>query len=980
VQVAKTVSPSELKEFDAALASVPFRDRPRAMATFAHIAGRVPPGIAQSLPPLLLDTTDPDSALNRFERLVEESGSELLHMLDRHRFLIHYALALFGCSPWLGETLIQNTDLFHALARDKNFGLSHSREEYAENFARFRSRQVETDTPLLLARFKRREYVRIVLRDVLGIATLAEVTAEISALSDVLIEEAVREADLAMRNRYGSPQHLDEDGRLVGTPFTVLSLGKLGGNELNYSSDVDLMFIHGDGQEPVSAAISNHEYFVRLAQQVTEILSRMTREGAAFRIDLRLRPQGGEGDPAVGLSHAIDYYAHRAADWELQALIKVRHCAGDQALAREFIRNVQPFVYTEHVNFEAVETALEAREKMLVHRRRVGKADGIDVKMDRGGIRDIEFLVQCLQRVYGGTETWLRSGGTLFSLAKLHDKRHLSSKEFHDLTIAYEFLRKIEHRLQLRHGQQVHTLPTQKDELDVLERSIISGDVRMTTSHGLEQITRERMRAVREIYTRVIHHQQIQHERESAEDEFRLVSTGGFGREQEQRQILERLEQDSPCLYELARRSDLPQHVRRNLFRFLAAVFTSSERYRTLLLNADGVEHALVLFGASEYLTDILIRYPEEIGALAHQPKSAERDASPLFVGAADPNMRSDPIFEYVADPALQYEEKLSLLRRHYRSRAFELGARYVIRPSEVYEALADVSALDEAAIRAAVAIAEVPPGFAVLALGRLGTFEADLLSDADLLFVRDDSVDAVVATKKAEQIVEILSAYTRDGAVISVDTRLRPSGNEGELVVTPAHLDEYFRKHAQSWEVLTYSKLRYVAGEEKLARRATALRSGAYARFAAASGFADEIRDMRTKLEKSNGRDLKTGPGGAYDLDYIVGYLIVKHGLTTQRGNLRNSLRTLRDCGLLSEAHAEALNDASRLLRTVEHAIRLVMGKSRKTLPPSGPSRQAIEHLSFSALGSGHGFRDLDAVMQRTFLSVREIYCRIVK
>src|SRR5205823_6125832 len=228
--------------------------------------------------------------------------------------------------------------------------------------------------------------------------------------------------------------------------------------------------------------------------KVTEMLSRVTREGSIFRIDMRLRPQGNEGELAISLSHALRYYAETAHDWELQALIKVRHTAGDQALAREFIRGVQGRVYADgegakenqnpwlrsgfrqqapaltsfrvtpakRLNFAAIETALKSREKM--HQRRQQSAperspQSLDVKMDRGGLRDIEFLVQCLQRVYGGSEPWLRSGGTLFSLQKLHDKGHISVHEFQELTSAYTFIRYLAHLSQLCLVQHVHRLP-----------------------------------------------------------------------------------------------------------------------------------------------------------------------------------------------------------------------------------------------------------------------------------------------------------------------------------------------------------------------------------------------------------------------------------------------------------------------------------------------------------------------------------------
>jgi glutamate-ammonia-ligase adenylyltransferase len=447
-----------------AASKIRFRDPESARLNLARLGERLSPGVTGTLPTLLGESPDPDSALNLLERLISApENHELLRLLDRSRYLVHYAIALFGYSQWLGETLIQNTDLFHALCRERTLERSHSREDFQEHLARFRSRSFEIDISQLLARFKKREYIRIMLRDVLRFATLAETTAEISALSDVLIEEARRHTDAILRNRYGAPQHLDQHGRVVDTPFAVLSMGKLGGNELNYSSDVDLLFLYGDGERPIpdeqdrlawgttsrqgagsreqgaggEREISNREYFIRLAQQVTEVLSRVTREGAVFRIDLRLRPQGAEGEPAVPLAHALRYYARVAHDWELQALIKVRYSAGDLELAREFIRGVQPFVYREELNFAAIETAVNSREKIGAHRRKpaaIRRSNALDVKLDRGGIRDIEFLVQCLQRVYGGAEAWLRSGGTLFSLQKLHDKGHISGKDFHELS------------------------------------------------------------------------------------------------------------------------------------------------------------------------------------------------------------------------------------------------------------------------------------------------------------------------------------------------------------------------------------------------------------------------------------------------------------------------------------------------------------------------------------------------------------------
>ncbi|HKT70925.1 MAG TPA: hypothetical protein VJP83_15880, partial [Terriglobales bacterium] len=511
-----------------AVAGTEFLDPQAAAEVLGRISAQVPTGTVEALITVLPDSPDPDGSLSSFERLLESGGRELARLLDRHRFLIHYALAVFGYSRFLGDTLIRNPDLLHLFLKERVLDRSYAPEELHQAFARFRARSVTTglmpagkvsstagaateEISLMLARFKRREYVRIMLRDVLGIAPLAETTAEISALADVLIEEALSEAEVAMRRRYGSPQNLDHDGRVVQTPFAVLSLGKLGGNELNYSSDVDLLYLYGDGEELPSAPISNREYFIRLAQLLTQILSRMTAEGRVFRIDLRLRPQGGEGEPAIALSQALRYYALTAHGWERQALIKARHAAGSAGLTREFLRGVQPYIYSPHINFAAVETALDTRERISARRRQTLLESGrVDVKLDRGGIRDIEFLVQCLQRVYGGGEPWLRSGGTLFSLQKLHDKRHITGNEFHELTTAYEFLRKVEHRLQLHQGQQTHRLPDMPEQLRILERAVGADKTLQYAPEGIAARVRELMAVVAEIYERIIHHQQLQ--------------------------------------------------------------------------------------------------------------------------------------------------------------------------------------------------------------------------------------------------------------------------------------------------------------------------------------------------------------------------------------------------------------------------------------------------------------------------------------
>ena len=974
--------PNQPLDIAAAVARVPFQDQESAKLHLTRVVQRISSSLATALPALLAESPDPDAALILFDRLVGESPAEITRLLERYNSLAHYAIVIFGHSRFLGETLIQNTDLLQSFLKEKNLDRSFSCEEFQQSLARFRSRSFETDVSLLLARFKRREYVRIMLRDVLRIAPLAETTAEISALSDVLIQEALREADSHLLRRYDTPQHLDAEGRLVDTSFTILSLGKLGGKELNYSSDVDLMYLFGDGTEPLKAHVSGREYFVRLAQQVTEILSRMTREGAVFRIDLRLRPQGSEGELAISLGQALRYYAKTAHDWEKQALIKVRHSAGDASLAREFIRGVQPHIYTEKVNFAAIKTALVAREKMNKGRlHQLAKAasnTSIDVKVDRGGIRDIEFLVQCLQRVYGGAEPWLRSGGTLFSLQTLHDKRHISGKEFHELTVAYEFLRHVEHRLQLRQGQQTHRLTVSGPELQIVRRSMEGYAPAGVHSQDFAAVVRQRMAAVAEIYQHVIYQQQNRSHAEAPDAEFQLHSTlQPSMADHSNRQILERLATDAPALYATATRDDLSPVAEKNLFRFLSAAFTSSEQYAAVRRYPEAVARALTLLEASEYLTQILLHYPEEIATLAELDEPLSRLSSGyLFESfSAQGRARRDPVFAYLAEASAPYGEKLALLRQHFRHRVFAASAKDIVELRSVYESLGATSAALEDAIAAAFGIADAPEGLAVMALGSLGSGEFDVLSDADVLLICGEDQDRERLTKSAERMMQALAAYTQQGMVSPVDARLRPRGGEGELLVSPAQLASYFKHEAQAWEALMYTKLRFLAGSRRLGEEAIAATQSLFQRFAGDPGFPQAVREMRTKLESTE-KNFKTSPGAIYDIDFLCSFLLVKHGIGDKAGNLRDRVWRCAAAALLEKADAAVLDHAAELLRTVEHVVRLVVGRARKWLPAAEHARQVTERLAAQILNRAFP-QGLEAELEQNCRDVRNIFER---
>jgi glutamate-ammonia-ligase adenylyltransferase len=948
------VAPSKLSP---ALAAADFHDLARAEHNLERIAAAVTPRVVGALQHLLAEIPDPDSALNLFERFVAAAPPQVSRQLDARPLLVHYALAVFGFSHYLSDTLIQNPDLFAGFEREKEMEHSRSADEYREKLAAFAAQSGTDDLPLVLARFRRREYVRIMLRDLLGIATLGDVTAEISALTDAIVGYALAAAGDSLTLRYRPV--------LNSVPaFSVLGLGKLGGNELNYSSDVDLFFLYRDLEHTAaeSAQLSPREFVIRLSQSVMEMLSRLTAEGPVFRIDLRLRPQGGEGEPVVGLAHVRHYYAAVAHDWELQAMLKARHVAGDAALTREFLAAVQPFVYKRELNFAAIETALASRQR-IGRRRRPRREHGIDVKLDHGGIRDIEFLTQCLQRVYGGAEPWLRSAGTLLALQRLHDKGRVAGHDFHQLSTTYIFLRRLEHRLQLRRGQQTHRLPASAEELRIMARALRAASPQQEPIPDLTALVRTRMSAVAAIYDRIVHHQQ-QHG-----NDFRLEddrAAPALGEEASVRQALQRVAADAPEVRDVIRRVDLTPTARRNLHRFLSAILTSPERYTQGLRDARAFERALRLFETSEYLTDLLVRHPGEIALLA--PGAEPAGAEELFATKLAEDGRGEA-----------YGEQLAAIRQQHRRALFGSAAADVTSHRNVWTALAENTAAADAAIGAALTAAGAPAGFAVLALGRLGTREFDLASDADLLFLRADSVPLAAAMRAAERVVEALSAYTRDGTVFSVDTRLRPRGMEGELVNTPAQIADYFAADARVWEALSYTKLRHIAGEEDVSRAALVSVRAALARFGRDASTATAVREMRARLEKSEPHDFKLGPGGFYDIDFALTFLMLRSMPGVDRGPTRALLAMLLEKSALAHGDHELFARAADLLRTTDHVIRLVSGRTARALPTAERPRTAVESLTAAILRRTFP-AGLAAEIAATRTAVRATYNRLVR
>jgi glutamate-ammonia-ligase adenylyltransferase len=530
----------------------------------------------------------------------------------------------------------------------------------------------------------------------------------------------------------------------------------------------------------------------------------------------------------------------------------------------------------------------------------------------------------------------------------------------------------------------------------VLQRAV-TGETGVGSPESLLLELQTRMARVTEIYERVVHSER---RREKTSVAILEPVHPATTREMSLDQVLERIGADSPELRTVAGSYGLSLHARRNMHRFLSSALTSPDRYAALLMNPAAVERATTLFETSDYLTDILVRHPDAIRVL---DRAGDRDigsqgnrvigsSGDRVIGVEPKDMAVAPSEDQGtasagggseaegSPPIAGSPDALTLLRRDFRQRAFAVGAQDVLAPRPAFASLRELTCWGETAIRRALAIVGGERTLAIFALGRLGTEEFDIASDADLLFVRAPEADEDRARRDAEKIVQALSAYTREGAIFAVDARLRPRGGAGELVVTPVQVARYLTEEALAWEALTYSKLRLVAGREDLAPLLLTQVWHQIVEIASKPGFAHAVTEMRGRLEKSNRyvHSFKQARGGFYDIDFLASCLMLWQASLAQ-GNTLDRLRHLRELQVLDAGTFDALCRATMLYRTTDHVIRLVTGRARPELPEAEHARGAVEKLVNKILGQEPG-KDLQAQLNGTAERVRAIFEQMIR
>ncbi len=963
---------------------------------------------------------DPASALRALQAFQSETGRPI----EPARLLNFLTLA--GFSPYLASLLVQNPEFLEVIPPGGLPRGPRTREDLEEDLARFIHLNSGRDPSLVLRRFMKRELLCVALADLLSVADLPAVTGALSLLADVLLDRALLLARAPLEARYGRPTCRDDQGHLEESTFTILALGKLGGGELNYSSDIDLMYVFSrDGETSGadasgSSSISNKEFFTRLASDVTRLIAGSGPEGRVFRVDLDLRPGGRDGDIAIPLAAAVAYYRNWAEAWERQALIKARPAAGDLALGRRFTSGIEPLVYPPEPDPYLILEIVQMKDRIDTRLSAEGRSDR-DIKLGRGGIRELEFAVQALQLQHGGRDPWLRQGNTLLALHRLADKGFVEYEEYAALSKAYVFLRNLEHRLQLGQNRKTATLPRQTEELRLTARRVRMHEAfpGREVEALLQELDRHR-EVVRRFYDSVVGaaaqarlaEEEVDLWLDRCDDDTlreRLRRSGltdavtALRPVKLIRKILQAaavapavrraLRKTGPLLLAAVGQAQNPRRALENLEKLFSAIVAEEGELLRFLSRPSLVGPTVRLLGRSDLFAGILIRRPAILRALE------ERGRIVRTPGAAD-------YLKQLLPPGRRREDERAAtarLRRRHQEALAMIALRDINRQVTLREVLKSLSDLAEATLQATVRLARrdlagpgrpAPRGLrlAVLGLGRLGYREMDYSSDVDLVFVCEETgrrgQTRTHARVWCERIVRFLSSLSREGQLYRVDLRLRPSGGEGELVTTLAGLADYFREAAEVWEMQSFLKARPVAGDPVLGGRAVETLEALI--FEKGSRLGSEVLrgsvdDMRRRLIQEARRDgrrsVKLGEGGLFDIHFIIEFLQLRHGARNppDKDTIR-LLTVLNRLGHLSDAQMQVLYESYLFFRALDHEMRLIHDQPLRGLPDD-PARLAEIGLAFEGAPPDPEVRALHVkeTFQRHTAAVRGVYAEIV-
>ncbi len=977
-----------------------------------------------------IQSPSPDGALNNLEAVCRELPPELILESLKDPQTIQRLVIICGSSSFLSNIISRNPDFFAWLFPGGGLfekkDASILREELKKGLSR-----AEGFEPVAkaLRDFKQKEYLRIGARDLLGLSSVEEVTAELSELASACLDEALQYSIKTNKALYGTPLYTDEDGAVKEAVFTVIGLGKLGGGELNFSSDIDIIYIYSSDKGETTgvegrndASISLHAFFVKAATILNKLISNITADGFVFRVDLDLRPEGRSGDMANSLRSAEIYYESWGQTWERAAMIKARPVAGSLALGSDFLKMTAPFVFRRYLDFTAIEEIKSMKEKIDLSLLR-RSPDTIDVKLGAGGIREIEFFCQALQLIHGGKNPAIREKNTLKAIEELKDEGFLKSEEAGALRDGYVFLRRLEHRIQIVEGRQTQAIPARPSELERLSRMMgFKDSLGKKAGEFFWEEYKAKTSSIHEVFRSLFYKSEeeiLQHPKdilillspditgpeareklsglgfkdtEAAYKNLTLLRTGPpfVHLSAKARLLFHRL---APAFLSSAASSPDPDRALQHLERFISSVGARTTFYSLLSENPLVSDELIKLFGTSVFLSRTIIERPESLDLLLSKelslPYRTKKDMLGMFLAGAD---KED-----------DYEERLDSLRRLKNQEVLRVGindVRGILSPKQVSR---QITFIAEASLEASLKIAlkelqkrygEPASKFAILGLGKLGGSELIYGSDLDILFVYSGDEGGLTAgpreitnheffVKLGQRIISVLTLRTKEGFVFNVDARLRPSGSAGPLVVSRGALIKYHGGKTLLWERQALIRARAVAGDTAFAGEVLdELEEIVYSKPLTKEDI-DEMLRVRKRMEveiakeDSNRYNIKTGRGGIVDIEFLVQAIQLKYGgikglrtPQTQKALLRASKE-----GIIPKEDYAFLKEAYGLFRLLETRLRIVHDR------PEGYLYGGSEELT--TLAKRAGYKGTDAadrlLKDYAFYSgkVRELYLK---
>ena len=922
--------------------------------------------IAGPLLEALLEAPDPDAAVVGFCRYVATRApkSSLISYLHDDPRSLQVLTYILGASPFLTEVLIRTPEYFHWLQHELD-GPPPDLTAYKAQLHAILSSHHDTRRQLdALKRFKRREMLRIAGRDFLDKDTLRSSTQQLSNLADVVTEGAmVVLSDKAT----ASPE-----GALPGA-FVVIGMGKLGGQELNYSSDIDLMYVYETATDDDPGA---HRRFDKFARALTATLAEHTDEGYFYRVDLRLRPMGKRGNIAYSLSQSRQYYETLGETFERFAMIKARPIAGDMALGDRFVEMIRPFVYRKYLDHAAIEELASYKARSDREKARHDATER-NVKVGPGGIREIELFAQVFQLIYGGTHPELQNANTTAALESLQRLDYIDETVTRDLGQAYEFLRRVEHRLQLVQEGQTHTLSGEAGELMVTARRLRFD--RTETFLSALEAHRER---VHQVYSDLF-------DRSSDDPEFqgrqlfRLLS--GELTDAEGADYLRSLDFPEPdgalqailALDDVASLAHSKTSTRNLLANLLATALPEvaecgsprivltrfhqvvsrarapAALYRSLLEN-DRLRARLVnALDAGDLFAQRLGRYPELLDSLVAAPQTPDRFRHAM--GQGFDNLDGQDL-----DQCMDPFRRLKAIQE-FKSLVEWLGGAPLSTLNKKLSMIAD-AALEFTTTRAWLS-PTAPDGsgdsqerWVVLALGKLGGRELTVHSDLDLVFLYDGDPGDSAAYQRQQAFVrtvyEFLQKRTSEGIAYDIDTRLRPEGKKGALAIPTIAFSRYLESRAEIWERMAWTRCRFVTGSQDLGIETMELvHNFIYGPWdTAMPGYA---RNVRTRMEREIAKEatgerlhLKVGKGGLADIDFLLQLVQIREGTGRSEFRLagtREMLSSLPDNRYIGAPEADQLREAYDFLRTLETVLRIESDTGRGWIPTAPSALESI-------------------------------------